>query len=121
MADVEYCEAVETVTGSGKYTVKDLLDTNEVLLFVPRSGLNLCGQFGGYFVKSKAVLWAEWRKDYWEKKAAKARQRAICLEFWLTQAIAASRGCWATPRPKLNYRPPVRLLDLVCQLCRQQE
>jgi hypothetical protein len=66
LASLAYCKPVESVEAASKYAVKDLLKVKagekKVLLFKRRLGLRTCGQFGGYFVKTKAQLCRESRR-----------------------------------------------------------
>jgi hypothetical protein len=56
-AELAHCENIRSVAAITRYTVKDMADVQEgkreVLLFKKGLGLNLSGQFGGYFVKTK--------------------------------------------------------------------
>lgn len=63
-------EAIKSVEAISRYTVKHLNDVidgeREVLLFKKGIGLNICGQFGGYFVKPKVELWEECRRSWFK-------------------------------------------------------
>jgi len=65
-----HCEPIKSVEAISRYTVKHLNEVisgeREVLLFRRRVGLNICGQFGGYFVKRKTELWEECRKGWFK-------------------------------------------------------
>ncbi|MFZ9091618.1 MAG: hypothetical protein ACO3FE_16190, partial [Planctomycetaceae bacterium] len=67
-AELAHCENIRSVAAITRYTVKDMADVQEgereVLLFKKGLGLNLSGQFGGYFVKTKGDLWKECRRDW---------------------------------------------------------
>lgn len=67
-AELAHCENIRSVAAITRYTVKDMADVQEgereVLLFEKGLGLNLSGQFGGYFVKTKGELWKECRREW---------------------------------------------------------
>jgi hypothetical protein len=67
-AKLAHCENIRSVAAITRYTVKDVADVQEgereVLLFKKGLGLNLSGQFGGYFVKTKGELWKECRREW---------------------------------------------------------
>lgn len=74
--ELAHCEDIESVEAISRYTVKHLKDViageRDVLLFKKGIGLNICGQFGGYFVKRKAELWEECRKVWFKDEFATA-------------------------------------------------
>lgn len=61
-----------------RYTVKDMADVQEgkreFLLFKKGLGLNLSGQFGGYFVKTKRELWKECRSEWFGERYIEERR-----------------------------------------------
>ncbi len=67
-AELAHCENIRSMAAITRYTVKDIADVQEgereVLLFKKGLGLNLSGQFGGYFVKTKGELWKECRREW---------------------------------------------------------
>lgn len=67
-AELVHCENIRSVAAITRYTVKDMADVQdgerEVVLFKKGLGLNLSGQFGGYFVKTKGELWKECRREW---------------------------------------------------------
>lgn len=71
-AELAHCENIRSVAAITRYTVKDMADVQEgereVLLFKKGLGLNLSGQFGGYFVKTKRELWKECRREWFGER-----------------------------------------------------
>ncbi len=71
-AELVHCENIRSVAAITRYTVKDMADVQdgerEVLLFKKGLGLNLSGQFGGYFVKTKGELWKECRREWFGER-----------------------------------------------------
>lgn len=67
-AEQAHCKNIRSVASITRYTFKDMADVQdgerEVLLFKKGLGLNLSGQFGGYFVKTKRELWKECRREW---------------------------------------------------------
>jgi hypothetical protein len=77
-AELALCENIRSVAAITRYTVKDMADVHdgelEVLLFKKGLGLNLSGEFGGYFVKTKGELWKECRREWFGERYSEERR-----------------------------------------------
>jgi len=72
-AVLQHCEAIDSVAAITRYVVKDMetVKTGErdVLLFKSNVRLHLSGSWNGYFQRSKAELWAEWKQSTYRSSA----------------------------------------------------
>ena len=86
VAGLPHCEPIRSVAAITKYVVKDLIEVRdgrrEVLLFRRGCGLRLSGQCGGYFVRGKAELWEECRREWYggDPNGGRCRTRSVAAD-----------------------------------------
>ncbi len=66
LAVLQHCEGIDSVAAITRYVVKDIADADgghkEPLLFKPELRLHPSGWCNGYFVRSRPLLWQEWKR-----------------------------------------------------------